>query len=261
MLPRPRPPAAGALRAALALGGCGEDRDPGSTETVPEVGACRDLDADDVAASSNDTEPVACTQAHTAETFAAGDLPDEFAETEYDDSALGAWAYDTCSEAFRVHLGADESVVMRTVLSWAWFRPTESEWDDGARWYRCDLIGGGEQSPSYVDLPAGTEGLLAGIPEDDWMACADGPTVAGSPKVPCTEDHVWRAVTTIKLGEPGDDYPGDRVSEVQTRDFCADSVAAWLGYPESYDYGYTFFHEAEWSTGNRRSVCWARTSH
>ncbi len=24
--------------------------------------------------------------------------------------------------------------------------------------------------------------------------------------------------------------------------------------------GYTWFHEAEWNAGNRRSVCWARTA-
>ena len=35
---------------------------------------------------------------------------------------------------------------MRTVLSWAWFRPSEEAWDQGARWYRCDVVGGGDQS-------------------------------------------------------------------------------------------------------------------
>jgi hypothetical protein len=26
-----------------------------------------------------------------------------------------------------------------------------------------------------------------------------------------------------------------------------------------YDYGYTWFHQAEWKAGNRRSICWAKT--
>ena len=30
-------------------------------------------------------------------------------------------------------------------------------------------------------------------------------------------------------------------------------------YPVDYDFGYTWFHEAEWEAGNRRSVCWAKT--
>ena len=78
--------------------------------------------------------------------------------------------------------------------------------------------------------------------------------------MPCSEPHTWRAVTTIKLGDEGDPYPGDRLVEVTTRDFCSESVGRWLGYPADYDFGYTWFHEAEWQAGNRRSVCWAKTT-
>ena len=91
------------------------------------------------------------------------------------------------------------------------------------------------------------------------MICVNGPTVSGSLKIPCSEKHTWRAVTTIKLGEPTDPYPGDRLVEVRTRDFCSDSVGAWMNYPVGYDFGYTFFHSAEWRAGNRRSICWAKT--
>ena len=90
---------------------------------------------------------------------------------------------------------------MRTILSWAWFRPSTSAWDAGARWYRCDVIGGGDQSGSYVDLPATTQDLLTGRPKDAWLVCAQGATVDGSVKVPCSEKHDWRAVTTIVLGD------------------------------------------------------------
>ena len=62
------------------------------------------------------------------------------------------------------------------------------------------------------------------------MVCADGPTVSGSVKVPCTEPHEWRAVTTISIGDEDEKYPGDRVVEVTTRDYCSESVGAWLNY-------------------------------
>ena len=62
------------------------------------------------------------------------------------------------------------------------------------------------------------------------------------------------------LGKKADAYPGDRLSEVRTRDFCRASVGAFLSYPLDYDFGYTWFHAAEWKAGNRRSVCWARTT-
>lgn len=238
----------------------GSNTDPDQVDAVeaPELGACRVLTPEDVALPSNATRTVDCADPHTAETFAVGPLPESLDDAAYDDDEVGAFAYDTCSEKFEKFLGADESLVMRTVVSWAWFRPSEKAWDEGARWYRCDVVGGGDDSASYIDLPPTAKGLL--LEQDDrWLVCVDAKTVAGAPRIPCSEPHTWRAVTTIKLGEPEDPYPGDRVVEVTTRDYCSDSVGAWLGYPIDYDFAYTWFHEAEWESGNRRSVCWART--
>ncbi|MCW2794362.1 MAG: hypothetical protein JWO76_3460 [Nocardioides sp.] len=273
-LPRRRPAAAPtlllltALVASVVLSGCGSDpgqgdnTDPDQVDALvaPELGACRVLSPEDVAAPTNATRTVDCSEKHTAETYAVGPLPDSLDDAGYDDRSVGAWAYDTCSSKFERFLGADESLVMRTTVSWAWFRPSEKAWDKGSRWYRCDVIGGGDQSKEYVALPETAKGLLLGKPDDDWMVCAAGPSVTGSVKIPCSEPHDWRALTTIKLGEKGDDYPGDRLVEVRTRDFCSTSVGAALSYPLDYDFGYTWFHEAEWEAGNRRSVCWARTA-
>ncbi|MCW2814473.1 MAG: hypothetical protein JWN84_1928 [Nocardioides sp.] len=250
------------------LTGCGgtaspatPDADPDQVDAVepPEAGACRQLTLEDVAAATNATETVDCASKHTAETYDVGELPADLEDADYDSPEVGAFAYETCDTGLQTFLGADESLSMRTVLSWAWFRPSREAWDDGARWYRCDVVGGGEQSASLVPLPATARGLLSGRPDDRWMACVEGPSVAQSVKIPCTQPHDWRAVTTIKLGEAADPYPGDRLSEVQSRDFCKKSVQAFLNYPATFDYGYTWFHEAEWAAGNRRSVCWART--
>jgi putative regulator of septum formation len=259
-----------AATAALALMpvGCGGDEpdpdtDPQQVDAVepPQPGACRALTPKDVAEPSNASKVVDCEEEHTAETFAVGPLPEEFADADYDAPELGAFAYQTCSTKFQEFLGADESTVMRTIVSWAWFRPSEKAWDKGARWYRCDIIGGGDDSKEYAALPVTAAGLLAEQPtEDAWMVCVDGASVQTAPKIPCTEKHNWRAVTTIKVGDPQDPYPGDRLVEVTTRDYCSKSVGAWLGYPPEYDFGYTWFHEGEWKAGNRRSVCWAATT-
>ena len=265
---RPLPRAAALVAAcALLVSGCatGDSRDPDvdpkQVDSVeqPELGACRDLTPADVAQPANATRTIDCGGRHTAETYAVGALPARYDDVAYDDANLGKFAYKTCSDSFEKFLGADESLVMRTVVSWAWFRPSKKAWDEGARWYRCDVVGGGEQSKEYVDLPETAKGLLTGRTGDEWMVCADGPTVSGSVKVPCTEPHEWRAVTTISIGDDNEKYPGDRLVEVTTRDYCSKSVWAWLNYPVDYDFGYTWFHEAEWEAGNRRSVCWART--
>ena len=150
--------------------------------------------------------------------------------------------------------------MLRTIVSWAWFRPSETAWDNGARWYRCDIVGGSASSETYRPLPETAEGMLLGRPDDRWLVCATGETVAEGEKVPCTQKHDWRAATTIKLGEPDDAYPGDEVVASRTKSFCATSIKAWLNYPARFEFAYTHFHEAEWEAGNRRSVCWAKTS-
>jgi hypothetical protein len=243
--------------AAVVGDGGKTDEDPIET---PTLGACRVLTPEDVAEPSNSSEVVDCSEDHTAETFAVGTFPAKLTRNgDADNPDLGAYIYDVCSKKFQSFLGGDESLVMRSLLTWAWFRPSQEAWDKGARWYRCDVVGGTEESEEFRTLPETAKGLLLGRPDDTWMTCAAGDTVAGSPKIPCSEPHTWRAVTTIKVGGEKDPYPGDRVVEVRTRDFCSDSVGAWLNYPVDYEFGYTYFREAEWKVGNRRSICWART--
>jgi len=246
---------------AMLLSGCSHSAgDQEATAlAAPDSGVCRLLSPHDVAQPSNATAPVPCDRRHTAQTYAVGSLPAQFAHVGYDDAGLAAFAYRTCSQEFIAFTGSDQSLAMRTILSWAWFRPSPAAWHDGARWYRCDVIGGGAQTRHYVDLPTTVKGLLLGRPRDRWMVCARGATVSGSVKVPCDRKHDWRAVTTIVLGGRNAAYPGDRVVQERTRDYCSKSVGAWLDYPVDYDFGYSWFHRAEWDAGNRRSVCWART--
>lgn len=239
-------------------GGNGDDDDVVAVDP-PRKGQCRVLDPADIAAPDNDTEPVPCSQAHTAETFLVGTFRGKAAKAAYEDPVLAAEVFKSCTRQFRRFTGADESLALRTVLSWAWFRPSEAAWEEGARWYRCDVVGGGEDSAQMLGLPKTTKGILLGRPGDLWMACVDEETVAGAPRVPCTEKHTWRAVSAIVVGEANDKYPGDRLVEVLTRDYCSDWVGAWMNYPIDYEFAYTWFHEAEWQSGNRRSVCWAKT--
>lgn len=260
------PSAALVLALVLGLTACG-DSDPEPTDsdrgTAPKLGLCRHLEPADVDRPTNDSPVVPCTDTHTAQTFATGTFPDQVAKSGYQGQALGTYLYTRCGAAFEKFLGGDASVVMRSWLSWAWFRPSEKAWKKGARWYRCDVVGGPEDTPGkrYQALPTTARALLTGLTQENaWMTCAVGPQVAGSTKVPCSVKHDWRAVTTIKLGGPNSAYPGDRIAEVRSRDYCSDSVGAWMHYPPDYDFGYSVFHEAEWKAGNRRSICWARTA-
>ncbi len=261
---RRRPGAAAALLAlltAMVLVACSAPLKPETVAdktTPPKLGSCYPLAPADSERPSNTSQPVSCSEPHTSQTFAVGTLPDSTGEAQKS-GAHGKWVFSTCEKAFERFLGVDESLAMRIFLSWAWFRPSERGWDNGARWYRCDLVGGPSDATSYAKLPAAAKGLFRGRPPEQWLTCAQGQTVLGSKRVPCSGKHDWRAATTIKLGEPKDPYPGDRVAEVRSRDYCSDSIGAWMNYPVGYEFGYTWFHAAEWKAGNRRAICWAKT--
>lgn len=251
----------GTLLLGVVVAGCSaplQRRTAADRSTPPALGACYRLAAKDAAQPSSDAEPVPCTSTHTAQTFAIGTLP-KSTGADYSAPGHGRWLYPRCEQAFEKFLSIDESLAMRIRLSWVWFRPSERAWDDGARWYRCDAVGGTADSAGYRPLPRTVRGLFRARPPEEWLTCARGATVSGSKKVPCSEDHDWRAVTTIKLGEPDDRWPGERLVQVRSRDYCSDSVGAWMNYPVDYEFGYTTFHEADWRAGNRRAICWART--
>lgn len=247
------------LLGAVLLAACTPGGTSSDASTAPELGACRDLDAADLEQPTNDDEPVACDEPHTAETFAVGTLP-ATTGAAYSARGHGRFVYAACSKAFREFLGADESLALRVQLSWAWFRPSEDGWDAGARWYRCDIVGGPAGADRLRPLPATLRGIFSrGEPADRWLTCARGSTLATGTKVPCSEKHDWRAVTAVKVGLPDEEYPGDAVVRARSRERCSDWVGAWLHYAPDYDFAHTRFHRAEWEAGNRRSVCWART--
>jgi hypothetical protein len=245
------------LAALAGLTGCGGDS--AASTAPPEKGGCRLLAPRDLDRPDDVSTPVPCTRRHTAETFLVGAFPAALARAAYDSPRLDAYVHGRCAPRFRRYVGADESLAMRTLLTWVWFRPPRDSWEAGAGWFRCDVVGGGVDGAALASLPPTVRHLLLGKPSDAWMVCARGRSVDAGTRVPCSARHDWRAVTTIKVGEPGDAFPGDREVALRTERFCADSVAAWLEYPVDYDFGYTWFHAPEWKVGNRRSVCWAAT--
>ncbi|UDY24843.1 septum formation family protein [Nocardioides sp. Kera G14] len=253
------------LAALVLLAACGSSApkgaDPKQVDAMnpPTTGLCRNLTRVAMTKPTDATRLVDCSEPHNAETFAAGELPGQFKDTSYSDPALDTWAYTTCTASLKQHLGASDSSLMRSLFTWVWFRPSEKAWDKGARWWRCDVLAGGDHGQHYLDLPTVTAGLLSGSEDDHWMACARGEDVTSGTRVACNQSHGWRAVTTIKVGEVDDPWPGTKAVQAKTKQFCSSSVAAWLGYPTDYDYGFTWFGEPEWKAGNRRSVCWART--
>lgn len=245
------------IAAVLLDAGCGGFT-PADRTAPPPDGSCHALTAAALSRPSDSSAAVACTKAHTTLTYLVGTVP-KAAATGYRSQPVSAYVYRTCRAGFLNYLGIDDSLALRVDLSWAWFGPSREGWDAGARWFRCDLVGGASGASTLRPLPTQVRTLFHGVPPDAWLRCRAGADFTTAAPVPCSAPHNWRAVSAIKLGTPDAAYPGDRFSQVRARDYCSDAVIAWLDYPPTYAYGYTVFHRAEWEAGNRRALCWAGT--
>ena len=236
----------GVLRAAvatavlLAFAGCGAEEqgsnvDPDQVDAVeaPNLGACRVLTPDDVKLPSNATKIVDCDEPHTAETFAVGDrCPEELEDAGYDDREIGSFAYQTCSEKFMAFLGADESLVMRSVVSWAWFRPVRDGVGRGRpvvplRRRRRRRPERGVRRP-----PARPPRACCSQLDDHWMVCANGPTVNGVGQGPVLRGpHLAGGHHDQARGARGE-VPGRPAGRGHLADFCSDSVGALAELPD-----------------------------
>jgi len=251
------------VRLAIVLAALGTLAACGSTASdrtsPPAADACRALTEAQLTKATDDTEPIPCTRRHTAQTYLVGHLPGS-AGTGYRSQAVAKYVFTACRAAFLRELDIDDALALRVDLSWAWFGPSRQGWEHGARWFRCDVVGGADGARRLRPIPANLRTLFHGLPPNAWLRCRSGADFTTATAVPCSQAHTWRAVSAIKIGGPDQPYPGDRFSEVRARDYCADAVIAWLDYPPTYAYGYTTFHQAEWEAGNRRALCWAGTT-
>ena len=211
-----------AVLATVAFAGCGtEDQgdnlDPDQVDAVdaPELGACRVLTPEDVAEPDNATKAVDCAEEHTAETFAVGDLPERVRRRGLRRRGARRLGLPDLLEAVqglprrrrepgdahRRQLGVVPAV-------------------RGGLGRRRPLVplrrGRRRRAEQGVRRPPDERQGPAPRPPEGrpgWSAPTARPSPARS-RCPCTEPHNWRAVTTISLGEPEDDYPGDRLAEV-----------------------------------------------
>ena len=127
----------GIVALLLVLVGCtadgADEADAKVVMTAPVLGACRLLVPDDIDAGQQRVRRRSAAPAkHTAQTFAVGTFPADLAGgDDPDDPALGAYVYDQCQPRFQRFLGGDESLVLRSTMTWAWFRPSKAAWDAG----------------------------------------------------------------------------------------------------------------------------------
>jgi hypothetical protein len=225
----------------------------------PRVGACYDLDFASATRPTNDDRPVPCTKRHTARTYFVGRL-----DTVVDghllavDSATAQRQVErACPSRLAAHVGGTDEVRALSRLQSVWFSPTIEQSDQGASWFRCDMVAlaaPGKLAP----LPPRPKGILdrPGALDRVGLCANAAPGTRGFERVICSRPHAWRAVSTIEI--PGGQlYPGVAAVREAGESTCRDRVRRAGGSPERFTYGWEWPTRSQWRAGQRFGYCWA----
>ena len=250
----------------LLLAGCGSTgtEEPQVQEQTsaaperPEVGQCHDLSSEQVLESADTEDPVDCGKDHTSETVHVGTFrPAAQGEpSELTDDAANQQASATCRGEAAQYLGTTEGALQLTQVEVFWFVPTLDEVDAGAKWLRCDVVVL-EREDDLMKLPDSMKGALKGQAGlDDYGLC--GTSRPGDKKferVVCSQEHAWRAISTIGIGG-GEKYPGTAAVRSAGEEECESQARAAQGNSLEYDYGWEWPTKDQWEAGQRYGLCW-----
>lgn len=243
-----------------ASGGVGGAQRPESPARPPAKG-CYDLGFDAATEPTNDSRPVPCSKRHTAQTYHVGRL-----DTVVDghllavDSEMAQRQVErTCPRKLVEYVGGSSEARALSRLEAVWFSPTIEQSDQGASWFRCDVVAVGRPSTlAPLPPPARLRGILdrSDALAEVGLCGTAAPGARGFERVICSRRHAWRAISTIEISG-GAQYPGiAQVREAGERE-CRERVQAATGSPERFSYGWEWPTREQWRAGQRFGYCWA----
>lgn len=226
----------------------------------PRRSACYELDYAEATSPTNTEKPVSCRGPHTSRTFYVGRL-----DTVVDghllavDSAVAQQQVsETCPRRLASYVGGSAREQRLSRLEAVWFSPTLDQSDQGASWFRCDVVAL-SRAGRLADLPdRQLQGLLSrpGALDEVGLCGTAEPGSPGFDRVICSGRHAWRAVTTIDM-PGGRSYPGAASLRAAGEDTCRDYVRRASGSPEKFRYGWEWPTREQWRDGQHYGFCWA----
>ena len=140
------------------------------------------------------------------------------------------------------------------------FTPTLEQSDEGAAWYRCDVVAvtGDEQVAKIDHDLAGALKSPEGRTEFALCGTAQPGTAAFS-RVLCGADHSWKAISVIDLSKKSDNgrYPGVAGVKDAGQQVCADAARAIASDALDYEWGYEWPTKDQWEAGQSYGRCWS----
>jgi hypothetical protein len=215
----------------------------------PTVGECRNYGLGAVAGETNSSPVVGCGTTHTSKVIAAPLLPDALT-WESSDEAIHLAMVKACLPAYRTKLGRTESLRQKSAYEIAWYEPTQTQKDNGARWLRCDLILYGGFTLQSITRNATPILPAAPLPKS-VKSCLAGPDDSIRLTV-CTKNHRYRATGTYLVERTY--YPGrDGLIAIANRR-CPSLVSTphyWWAY---------WMDRNSWKAGDHTITCYSHTS-
>jgi hypothetical protein len=147
--------------------------------SLPTVGSCYKLTKSELNSASPVSNPVSCSTEHNSETYKVVQLPTGPSLTELADSALHNFAQKYCLSGL---------INEQNFFSyWAYFIPTNEQWNSGQRWIRCDGLSqidpnGGDKFSNFLAWAGSMYNPIVAQQEDYFQGILDFPSNQQRPK-------------------------------------------------------------------------------
>jgi Septum formation len=238
----------------------GSDPSQASGEPTPKVGDCRaPVDRTIIDAASDPRPTVGCREAHGTETFWVGTMTSNIQAWPGSDDRAGRLLENQvtreCGTRHLQYLGLDVGSMPNLppdrLQSFAFFVPTERDFQDGARWFRCDAV---------VDPLAAENTSIDGTLKDvyakplpvSYRLCE---ARLGQP-VACDQPHEIEYLASVLL-DSLTQFPTQK-GDIQVTAACRTPLLAALGLTEERTdlvFGYLLPTQEAWDAGSKGATC------
>jgi hypothetical protein len=217
--------------------------EPDPLAGAPSLGTCYAMTRKAAAAATNDGPGVGCSEPHTSMTYHVGHFPSDSVVADPEAASR------TCERHLPNAVGLSGTQVKSSILTYIWFEPSTTQWSEGARWYRCDVIaqqGNGSLKP----LPLGDTVFFAGGVPDYYYRCMRERGETGVP-VTCDQAHGFRWAGTFQ--GKGKRRPSEAKLLQQANQHCYDITGTsswWVTWPS----------KDSWDSGDHEMACFKQTN-
>ncbi len=231
--------------------------EPAKPAPRPADRACYQLDYEQAVAPTSDVQGASCADAHTALTYHVGTLDTVLGGhlLAVDAARVQAQPARACPRLLARFLGGTTEQRHLSVLRGVWFTPTVEQSDDGADWFRCDVIAlhaAGELAP-LTGRMAGVLDTEAGRNRYGLCGTAE-PGTRGFSRVICSSPHSWRAIATVDF--PAGRYPGEARVRAAGSTRCEDAARDVASDALNFKWGYEWPTAKQWTAGQTYGLCW-----